>query len=97
MEVNLIEAHIPNVQSFVNDVSTMIDWIITQTILSSIKDQSNHHVVEVTLFVLYLVVGIAAVITAASMKKRNGECSAIIIAVNSPIVYFTLLPFGVLS
>lgn len=76
----------------------MIDVVITATILGAIRDRPDHNVAEMVLFVTYVVVVIAAIVTAATLRSlRRGETSSITLAAVSPCTYFLLLPFGVLS
>ncbi len=73
----------------------MLDFIITQSILSSVKEQTQHTVIEVVLFVVYIVISVAAIVTAATLRTR-GDSSPVVLAVLSPLLYLFLLPFGVL-
>ena len=76
----------------------MIDYVIVSTIASAVREQPEHSLAEVVLFVVYVVVAVAAIVTAASMRAaRKGEVSAITIAAVAPCVYFLLMPFGVLT
>ncbi len=76
----------------------MIDYVIVSTIAAAIREQPDHGVAEVVLFVTYLVVAIAAVVTAATLRSMNrGETSSITLAAVAPCVYFLLMPFGVLT
>ena len=76
----------------------MIDYIIVSTISHAIRQQPEHSVAEVALFVAYLVIALAAIVTAASLRRMHrADTSSITLAVVSPCVYFMLVPFGVLS
>lgn len=76
----------------------MIDYVIVSTIGSAIRDQSEHSVSEVILFVSYVVLAVAAIVTAATLSAMHkADTSSITLAAISPCVYFMLLPFGVLQ
>ena len=75
----------------------MIDYVIVCAITSAIKERPEHRVSDVVLFVTYLVLSVAAIVTAASMRGRGGDTSGVVLATCAPFVYFTLLPFGVLT
>lgn len=77
----------------------MIDFLITQHIVSSAKDEdAERSVAEVVLVVTYLVLVVAAVVSAALMRARKTtDGSTIVLATLSPLIYFLLLPFGVLD
>jgi hypothetical protein len=77
----------------------MLDLIIVYSILSSVRERSGGHAAaETALFVVYLVVYVAAIVTATALRAaRRGETVSIAIALNSPLVYFMLFPFGAFS
>lgn len=76
----------------------MIDYIIVSSITSSIREKSEHSVTDSVLCIAYVVLTVAAVVTAASLRSmKRGDTSAITLATLSPCIYFTLLPFNVLS
>ena len=76
----------------------MIDYVIVSTITAAVHQQATHTTLDVALFVLYAVIAIAAVVTAAALRaSRKGETSGITLAVAAPSLYLLLLPFGVLS
>lgn len=74
----------------------MLDWIITQSVISSAKEQSQHSLAEVVLFVVYIVISVAAVVTAATLRVR-GDSAPVVLAALSPLMYLLLLPFGVFA
>lgn len=76
----------------------MIDYFIVSTIAASIRDQPDHSLSEVILFVAYVVLAVAAIVTAATMRAiGRADTSAITLATCAPSVFFLLLPFGVLA
>ena len=77
----------------------MIDFLITQHIIASIKDEDTERsVAEVALVVTYVVIVVAAVVSAALMRMRKTtDGSTIVLATLSPLIYFLLLPFGALD
>lgn len=76
----------------------MIDYVIVSTIASAIREQPEHSVFEVILFVAYVVVAVAAIVTAATLcSLRRSDHSTLTLAATAPCVYFMLLPFGVLA
>lgn len=76
----------------------MIDYVIVSAIAAAIKERPQHTVAEVVLFVAYVVLAVAAIVTAASMRARRvGDTSGIVLATCAPLVYFMLTPFGVLA
>lgn len=76
----------------------MIDYVVVSTIAAAIREQPEHSVAEVVLFVAYVAVAVAAVVTAATLRgMRRGDASAITLAAVAPCVYFLLLPFGVFA
>ena len=70
----------------------MIDYILSQAIVSSINEQSRHEMWEVVLFVTYIVICVAAIVTAA--VRRKSDASPIVLATVSPLIYWILTPFG---
>ena len=75
----------------------MIDFVVVATIIAAIREQPEHSVAEVVLFVTYVVVAIAAIVTAATMcGMKRSDTSSITLAATAPCIYLMLLPFGVL-
>lgn len=76
----------------------MIDYVIVSTISSAVHQQTTHTTLDVVLFMLYVVIAIAAVVCAATLRaSRKGETSGITLAAVAPSLYLLLLPFGVLA
>ena len=74
----------------------MIDFLIVQSILSSMRARpSRHSAAETALIVVYLVVYVAAIVTATALRRSaRAEPVSIAVAINSPLMYFLLFPFG---
>ena len=72
----------------------MLDAVIMSAIVCSIREQNEHSVGDVALFVLYAVLSVAAIVTAATRRRAQSDGSAVTLAVVSPLVYFALLGFG---
>lgn len=76
----------------------MIDYVVVSTIAAAVREQPEHSVAEVVLFVAYVVLAVAAIVTAATLRgMRKGDTSSITLAAVAPCVYFLLMPFGVLT
>ena len=76
----------------------MLDYVIVSTIAAAIREQPEHSVAEVVLFATYVVAAVAAVVTAATLRKMHkSDTSSITLAALAPCVYFLLLPFGVFA
>lgn len=76
----------------------MIDYVVVSTIATAVREQPEHSVAEVMLFIVYVVIAVAAIVTAATLRgARKGDTSSITLAAVAPCVYFLLLPFGVLT
>ena len=76
----------------------MIDYVVVSTIAAAVREQPEHSLSEVILFVSYVVLAVAAIVTAATLRgAHKGDTSSITLAAVAPCVYFMLLPFGVLT
>ena len=76
----------------------MIDYVLVSTIASAVREQPDHSLAEVVLFITYVVVAVAAIVTAATLRSmRRAETSTITLAATAPCVYWMLMPFGVLA
>ena len=47
----------------------MIDYAIVSAIAASVREQPEHTILEVSLFVAYVVLSVAAVVTAAALRS----------------------------
>mgnify|MGYP006879121917 CR=1 FL=1 len=76
----------------------MLDYVIVSSIHSAIRENTRPSMGDVTLFGLYVVVVIAAIVTAAIRAQAGtGDVAGVVLATTAPCVYLALLPFGTLT